>query len=101
MTIHEVDSRKNSSSICYLLLLSVVYSAVIIIIAVLLLQIFTLFRAFLFAYGGICAAKVLHCRLLRNILSAPVSFFDVSPVRVTYFCLGHITAILSRKVMRH
>lgn len=42
--------------------------------------IFTLFRAFLFAYGGICAAKTLHCRLLKSILSAPVSFFDVTPI---------------------
>jgi len=42
--------------------------------------IFTLFRAFLFAYGGICAAKVLHSRLLKSILSAPVSFFDVTPI---------------------
>ena len=44
------------------------------------LQIFTLLRAFLFAYGGLCAAKVLHSRLLKSILSAPVSFFDVTPV---------------------
>ena len=34
----------------------------------------------MFAYGGICAAKVLHSRLLKSILSAPVSFFDVTPV---------------------
>ncbi|XP_067031621.1 ATP-binding cassette sub-family C member 10-like isoform X2 [Acropora muricata] len=42
--------------------------------------IFTLLRAFLFAYGGLCAAKVLHSRLLKSILSAPVSFFDVTPI---------------------
>ena len=31
-------------------------------------SIFTLFRAFLFAYGGICAAKLLHHNLLDTIL---------------------------------
>ncbi|XP_067681975.1 ATP-binding cassette sub-family C member 10-like [Haliotis asinina] len=42
--------------------------------------IFTLFRAFLFAYGGICAARVVHKNLLSSILKAPVSFFDVTPI---------------------
>lgn len=40
----------------------------------------------MFAYGGICAAKVLHSRLLKSILSAPVSFFDVTPVCIMYAC---------------
>jgi len=31
-------------------------------------SLFTLFRAFLFAYGGICAARTVHLRLLNNIL---------------------------------
>ena len=44
------------------------------------MQVFTLFRAFLFAYGGICAATVLHEKLLHAILGATVSFFDVTPV---------------------
>ena len=35
-------------------------------------SIFTLFRAFLFAYGGICAAQTIHRKLLSNILK--VSF---------------------------
>ncbi|XP_060564564.1 ATP-binding cassette sub-family C member 10-like isoform X2 [Ruditapes philippinarum] len=43
-------------------------------------SIFTLFRAFLFAYGGICAAQTIHRKLLSNILKAPVSFFDVTPI---------------------
>ncbi|KAL4237303.1 Multidrug resistance-associated protein 7 [Mactra antiquata] len=37
-------------------------------------------RSFLFAYGGICAAKSLHRKLLLNILKAPISFFDVTPI---------------------
>ncbi|KAL3874278.1 hypothetical protein ACJMK2_037317 [Sinanodonta woodiana] len=43
-------------------------------------SIFTLARAFLFAYGGICAARVLHCKLLDTILKAPMTFFDVTPI---------------------
>lgn len=31
-------------------------------------SIFTLFRAFLFAYGGICAAQTIHRKLLNNML---------------------------------
>ncbi|XP_077991202.1 ATP-binding cassette sub-family C member 10-like [Glandiceps talaboti] len=40
----------------------------------------TFCRAFLFAYGGICAARILHKRLLSSILKAPVVFFDVTPI---------------------
>eukprot|EP00118_Oscarella_pearsei_P023582 m.283819 g.283819 ORF g.283819 m.283819 type:complete len:1577 (+) comp40673_c0_seq30:70-4800(+) len=43
-------------------------------------SIFTLFRAFLYAYGGIRAATVIHKHLLNKILYAPVSFFDVTPI---------------------
>ncbi|KAK3092515.1 hypothetical protein FSP39_003868 [Pinctada imbricata] len=43
-------------------------------------SLFTLARAFLFAYGGICAAQVLHTKLLSTILKAPISFFDVTPI---------------------
>lgn len=43
-------------------------------------SLFTLFRSFLFAYGGIKAAKVLHSALLKGVLQAPVSFFDITPV---------------------
>ncbi|ESO85415.1 hypothetical protein LOTGIDRAFT_183817 [Lottia gigantea] len=43
-------------------------------------SIFTLFRAFLFAYGGIEAAQLLHKKLLSSILKAPVLFFDTTPL---------------------
>ncbi|XP_041468071.1 ATP-binding cassette sub-family C member 10-like [Lytechinus variegatus] len=43
-------------------------------------SVFTLLRAFLFAYGGIHAATMIHDRLLKSILRAPISFFDVTPV---------------------
>eukprot|EP00794_Sanderia_malayensis_P019839 gene19839-21781_t len=42
--------------------------------------VFTLFRAFLFAYGGIEAAKIIHKRLLKSLFNAPISFFDVTPI---------------------
>ena len=40
----------------------------------------TFFRAFLFAYGGIKAAKVLHNKLLHAMMDAPIPFFDKTPV---------------------
>ncbi|XP_065830509.1 ATP-binding cassette sub-family C member 10-like [Oscarella lobularis] len=43
-------------------------------------SIFTLFRAFLYAYGGICAATSIHRQLLLKILYAPVAFFDITPI---------------------
>ncbi|KAK8730961.1 hypothetical protein OTU49_007721 [Cherax quadricarinatus] len=43
-------------------------------------SIFTLMRAFLFAYGGICAAKFLHRQLLDAVLYAKISFFDNNPM---------------------
>ncbi|XP_066282147.1 ATP-binding cassette sub-family C member 10-like [Branchiostoma lanceolatum] len=42
--------------------------------------VFTLFRAFLFAYGGICAARVLHDQLINSILKAKIQFFDTTPI---------------------
>ncbi|KAJ8365003.1 hypothetical protein SKAU_G00138340 [Synaphobranchus kaupii] len=36
-------------------------------------------RAFLFAHGAICAATVIHNRLLDRVLKATVSFFDTTP----------------------
>ncbi|CAG5133932.1 unnamed protein product [Candidula unifasciata] len=43
-------------------------------------SIFTLARSFLFAYGGICAATVVHKRLLSAVLKAPLSFFETTPL---------------------
>lgn len=42
-------------------------------------SLFTLVRAFTFAYGGIAAAKTLHQRLLKSLLGCSISFFDVTP----------------------
>ncbi|MBN3297038.1 MRP7 protein, partial [Amia calva] len=40
----------------------------------------TAVRAFLFAYGAICAATVIHNRLLDRVLKATVTFFDTTPL---------------------
>ena len=42
-------------------------------------SLFTLIRAFTFAYGGIAAAKKLHQSLLRSLLNCSISFFDITP----------------------
>ncbi|PWA30778.1 hypothetical protein CCH79_00009268, partial [Gambusia affinis] len=42
--------------------------------------VFTALRAFLFAYGVICAASAIHNRLLDRVLQATVTFFDVTPL---------------------
>uniref|UniRef100_A0A674F6B8 ATP-binding cassette sub-family C member 10 n=1 Tax=Salmo trutta TaxID=8032 RepID=A0A674F6B8_SALTR len=42
--------------------------------------VFTAFRAFLFAFGGIRAASVVHNRLLDTVLKATVTFFDTTPL---------------------
>ena len=41
---------------------------------------FTLFRSFLFAYGGLRAARLLHDQLLRAVLGASMAFFNAHPV---------------------
>ncbi|NXW39692.1 MRP7 protein, partial [Nyctiprogne leucopyga] len=42
-------------------------------------SLFTILRAFLFAYGTIRAATVIHKRLLQKALKATVTFFDTTP----------------------
>ncbi|NXS91481.1 MRP7 protein, partial [Jacana jacana] len=42
-------------------------------------SLFTILRAFLFAYGAIRAATVIHKRLLQRVLKATVTFFDTTP----------------------
>uniref|UniRef100_A0A023G4G9 Putative multidrug resistance-associated protein/mitoxantrone resistance protein abc superfamily n=1 Tax=Amblyomma triste TaxID=251400 RepID=A0A023G4G9_AMBTT len=42
--------------------------------------VFTLARAFLFAYGGIVAAVKVHDLLLDKVLKAPLSFLEATPV---------------------
>lgn len=41
---------------------------------------FTLLRAFLFAYGGLRAAKTIHEQLLNKVIYSKVSFFDMAPI---------------------
>lgn len=40
----------------------------------------TLARSFLFAYGGIKAAKVIHRKLLKSVFETKLQFFDVTPL---------------------
>ncbi|NXO20870.1 MRP7 protein, partial [Cisticola juncidis] len=42
-------------------------------------SLFTIIRAFLFAYGALRAAAVIHDRLLQRVLKATVTFFDTTP----------------------
>ncbi|NXY47604.1 MRP7 protein, partial [Ceuthmochares aereus] len=42
-------------------------------------SLFTILRAFLFAYGAIRAATVIHKRLLQRVLKATITFFDTTP----------------------
>ncbi|NXC97169.1 MRP7 protein, partial [Certhia familiaris] len=43
-------------------------------------SLFTIIRAFLFAYGTLRAAAVIHDRLLQRVLKATVTFFDTTPI---------------------
>ncbi|XP_063822575.1 ATP-binding cassette sub-family C member 10 [Ostrinia nubilalis] len=42
--------------------------------------VFTIMRAFLFAYGGVKAAQRIHRMLLKTIIKAKVKFFDMTPL---------------------
>ncbi|XP_053160047.1 ATP-binding cassette sub-family C member 10 isoform X1 [Hemicordylus capensis] len=42
-------------------------------------SVFTILRAFLFAYGTIHAATIIHTRLLRRVMKATMTFFDTTP----------------------
>ena len=68
-----------SNSVCDLML-----SRVLLPILFIIYKVFTLFRAFLYAYGGIQAAKTIHKKLLSAMLKAPVCFFDVTPVSMNW-----------------
>merc|ERR1719282_653079 len=41
---------------------------------------FSLIRAFLFAYGGIWAARTIHSKLLKTVIKSKITFFDVTPL---------------------
>ncbi|XP_045447338.1 ATP-binding cassette sub-family C member 10 [Melitaea cinxia] len=41
--------------------------------------VFTIMRAFLFAYGGVKAAEKIHKALLKTVVKANIKFFDVTP----------------------
>ncbi|XP_012285682.1 multidrug resistance-associated protein 7 [Orussus abietinus] len=59
---------------------SVNYYLTIYGILAILNSVFTLIRAFIFAYGGIQAAISMHKQLLKTIIRAKVQFFDVQPL---------------------
>ncbi|CAH0561097.1 unnamed protein product [Brassicogethes aeneus] len=42
--------------------------------------VFTVFRAFLFAYGGVVAAAKIHKLLLKSIMRGKLIFFDITPL---------------------
>ncbi|KAL0266611.1 UNVERIFIED_CONTAM: hypothetical protein PYX00_009106 [Menopon gallinae] len=41
---------------------------------------FTLMRAFIFAYGGIRAATKIHEKLVNKVVSSKITFFDITPL---------------------
>ncbi|XP_014478346.1 PREDICTED: multidrug resistance-associated protein 7 isoform X2 [Dinoponera quadriceps] len=43
-------------------------------------SVFTLIRAFIFAYGGLQAAIMMHKHLLRTVVRAKTTFFDIQPL---------------------
>lgn len=58
---------------------STTFYLVILCIFCLVNSLFTLVRAFSFAFGGLRAAIRVHDKLLHNLIDSPVSFFDCTP----------------------
>lgn len=58
---------------------STTFYLVILCIFCLVNSLFTLVRAFSFAFGGLRAAVRVHDQLLHNLIDSPVSFFDRTP----------------------
>ncbi|KRT84878.1 ABC transporter ATP-binding protein, partial [Oryctes borbonicus] len=72
MQPQDMDNVSDSSSMKYYVLIYILLAC--------LNSIFTLFRAFLFALGGITAASTVHKSLLKSIMKAKLTFFDISPL---------------------
>lgn len=53
-------------------------------------SLFSLLRAFLFAWGGVCAARTIHNKLIRAVLRARTVFFDTTPAGRILNRLGQI-----------
>ncbi|KAI4463602.1 atp-binding cassette sub-family c [Holotrichia oblita] len=70
--MHAEENYSNSGDMKY-------YMIVYILLAC-LNSVFTLMRAFLFALGGITAAAIIHKSLLKSIMKAKITFFDISPL---------------------
>nr|XP_022903100.1 multidrug resistance-associated protein 7 [Onthophagus taurus] len=80
LTQHYEDYHTNSFKFEGDLEESIKYYMLIYILLACLNSVFTLCRAFLFAYGGIVAALSIHKSLLKNIMIAKSMFFDVEPL---------------------
>ena len=65
-----VSASKNTTSVTYYLS---TYGSIAVVNSI-----FSFLRAFLFAYGGVKAAKVIHQNLLGTIIKAKSYFFDVT-----------------------
>ncbi|XP_078051150.1 ATP-binding cassette sub-family C member 10 isoform X1 [Augochlora pura] len=60
--------------------MSTKYYLIVYGILVVLNSLFTLMRAFMFAYGGIQAATAIHKQLLKIVIRAKAIFFDIQPL---------------------
>ena len=68
----ELDPSPNSFNVKYYL---IVYGIIAVSNTM-----FSLMRAFLFAYGGICAARTIHDKILKSVMRSKITFFDVTPL---------------------